>query len=214
MAGSPHSRIRITARIGGSPGLGTRQTARPRHTPARPERNPRLKKNSQNTPATRAPAPNLTRSRIARPGRPETPAVGTLLSGWIASRGCAPTKGRRHGLASRCIHHSATRGIQRAEAGPLTSRQNSKTSKLFRKRTRFQHYDQTPISRRVPRSRIREGSTALCLWGTGCTDISDVDVHITNARVMTLRPDINLKCSVLYFRQIVLGGLPARKQYE
>jgi len=42
---------------------------------------PRLRKNSQNTPATGAPTLTLTRSRIAPPSRPETPAAATLLAG-------------------------------------------------------------------------------------------------------------------------------------
>ena len=43
------------------------------------------RKNSQNTPATGSPNPKtLTRSRIARPGRPQTPAASTLLGGQIA----------------------------------------------------------------------------------------------------------------------------------
>jgi len=61
---------------------------------------------------------------------------------------------------------------------------------------------------------VKEALPSVC-GELVATDISDADVHITNARVMKLlRPDINLKCSVLYFRQIFLGGLPARKQYE
>jgi hypothetical protein len=55
------------------------QTARPRHTPARPTPNPTAKRKApRTTRQPEAPAPTVTRSRIARPGRSETPATRTL----------------------------------------------------------------------------------------------------------------------------------------
>ena len=56
------------------------QTARQRLTSARPEPNPTAKGKTLRTPRqTRQPAPALTRSRIARPGRPGSSTAGTLL---------------------------------------------------------------------------------------------------------------------------------------
>jgi hypothetical protein len=61
---------------------------------------------------------------------------------------------------------------------------------------------------------VKEALPLVC-GKPAASDISDADVYVTNARVMKLlRPDFNLVRSALYFRQIFLGGLPARKRYE
>ena len=79
-AGTPRKRERIDRleRQGRTtPRRG--QNPNPRHTPARPEPNPQLKKKLSEHPATGATYRTFTRSRIARPGRPETRTEGTLL---------------------------------------------------------------------------------------------------------------------------------------
>jgi len=65
-----------------TPGIGHPQTARPRHTPARPEANCTAKRKTLRTPRQpeRLTLP-LTRSKIARPGRPKTRTAIALLSG-------------------------------------------------------------------------------------------------------------------------------------
>jgi hypothetical protein len=83
VAGSPHGRVGITARIGGlTPnGKGPRLTTRhgPR-SPSAPDQQLK-KKLSERPPVTRVPALTLTRSRFVLPTLPGTPAVGIARGG-------------------------------------------------------------------------------------------------------------------------------------
>jgi hypothetical protein len=64
--------------------IGNPQTARPRLTPGAANTQTQLKKKLSEHPGNPSTyPPTLTRSRIARPGRPETPAADILLGGQI-----------------------------------------------------------------------------------------------------------------------------------
>ncbi len=87
----PGSRPRSERRSAASltPGIRAGIGCRRRQGRATPRRgqhpNPRLKEKRSDRLREQSTYPDLTRSRIARPGRPETLTVGTLLGSWISA---------------------------------------------------------------------------------------------------------------------------------